>query len=62
MPHRVNPAMNAMQPATVDTNGDRVAPQARRAQLRDRHNTVLATRDHGDLDIGFGAFVPHVGD
>jgi hypothetical protein len=52
VPDRVHRAAHAVQPTRLHTSRHRRVVQPGRAQLRDRHKTVLAPGDHGQPMVG----------
>ncbi|HEY6550106.1 MAG TPA: hypothetical protein VIY71_02780 [Solirubrobacterales bacterium] len=61
MTHRVNPAMNPVQPAGLHATRNSTPAQPNPSQLPDRHYAVLTFCDPGEGQVSWGAFVPHTG-
>ena len=61
MPDPVDPAQLVMEHPFGDAAADRLAAQSRIQKLRNRHHTVLASGDPGDLALRWWDFGPHTG-
>ena len=62
MSHRVNTAMNSVQPARKHPAPNRIVRYAEAAELDDRENAILAGRQLSDPLVGWDDFYVHFTD